>query len=132
LLWKLSAQGWLCWWCDMPIDDGLGAGWSATREHLVPKHKGGNGTRENIVAVHAACNHHRAERAGPPSSSYVQHQRVNYLRRIAGLYCEKPYSANRHEDLPNFGRTPEGRWLWAPQYGIIFGPQRMSATGKDD
>jgi 5-methylcytosine-specific restriction endonuclease McrA len=54
---RLAAQrGNRCGWCGDEFGEGH---LSPTREHLVPKSKGGKNTADNILIVHSRCNHIR-------------------------------------------------------------------------
>lgn len=114
----LDRQGGLCCWCDMPITDG-----KLTGEHLTPRHRGGRWNLDNISAACFNCNHARADHPAP-ADSYLQFQRINYLRSV-GIYAAFPWSRNRETEQPNFGLDPEGSPIWAPQYGIVRGPEHI-------
>lgn len=114
-----SRQGWLCHWCDLPIPED-----KLTREHLVPRSRGGGSNAANIVAACYDCNHNRANRDSP-SPTYILLRRVSYLR-ANGLYCERPWNVERHREMPGFGRDLEDDLIWAPQYGIVNGPPGLT------
>lgn len=99
-----------------------------TREHLIPKARGGRGLRDNVVAACKSCNHARGCSIDGPGD-HAQLRRVMYMR-AAGLHAEVPSSRARHADLPNFGRGPDGERLWAPQFGIIHGPSNAAPPAK--
>lgn len=51
----------LCWLCGTPMDPDLRDPdpMTISRDHLIPKSKGGSGLRNNIALAHAVCNSRR-------------------------------------------------------------------------
>lgn len=111
----LAAQGGLCYWCDMPVEEH-----NATAEHLVPRNAGGKTRKTNIVAACFGCNHRRGPSSDPPSDKLIRQHRVEYLRKRARVmsyeYDEIRGAKYNHR---NFGRDPDGKKIWAPQFGIV-------------
>src|SRR5437868_5326730 len=60
--WRLAeAQGWRCCYCGCrmePAQHGLLNWFSVTRDHVVPKNRGGIRRFENLIAACALCNTH--------------------------------------------------------------------------
>jgi len=53
----MEASGGRCWYCGCQMTfGGAGVGNSITREHLLPRARGGSNRAENIVAACRACN----------------------------------------------------------------------------
>lgn len=88
LLWL--AQSGLCFHCHKPMGigpvrkikgGGYDNGW--TKEHLVPRSKGGNGRAGNVVLAHLKCNTARGN--ANPTSEMLRRGRVLYknARRLA-------------------------------------------------
>jgi 5-methylcytosine-specific restriction endonuclease McrA len=59
-------QGWRCCWCGcrMRLDPGMGD--SATREHIIPRVRGGSNHWSNLAAACHRCNKRRREAVGHP------------------------------------------------------------------
>jgi 5-methylcytosine-specific restriction endonuclease McrA len=106
-----EAQWWLCYHCNLPIDKV-----SVSRDHLVPKAKGGKGNDANIVATCVGCNVKKGDKPAPPER-YIRLRQRQYYREL-GLWATKP---RRHwaKIFPGFGVGPNGETLFAPQIGII-------------
>ena len=51
----MEASGGRCWYCGCQLKHGVGPT-SITREHLLPRARGGSNRRENIVAACRSCN----------------------------------------------------------------------------
>lgn len=110
--WRLAdQQWWLCFYCDLPMTEK-----TVTREHIIPRSKGGRGLHNNTAATCCHCNKRKGNRSSPPLK-YLLLRRKQYYHSI-GLHCEKPRSEWRVV-FPNFGLAPDGSSLWAPQYGIV-------------
>ena len=52
LLSLLQSQNWICGICGMQIE----SAWDANVDHIVPRSKGGSGSRTNLQAAHIICN----------------------------------------------------------------------------
>lgn len=118
-----ARQGYLCIWCDMPMENG-----DLTGEHLLPRHMGGR-TAGNVAAAHFECNQQRGPREDGPSPAYVHMRQVQYLR-AQGINSPKIYGWVRANEMPNFGLDLDGNRIWAPQYGIIAGPNATPGRGR--
>jgi hypothetical protein len=109
-LWrKVAEQGWLCYYCWLPLENDRK---KIRREHRVPKSKGG----KEIVASCVSCDVKKGDQEWPPSD-YIRLRRRVYLREL-GLNAQKQCAYWR-ERLPNFGLDPDGKPLWAPQFGLV-------------
>ncbi len=53
---QLIAQKWLCYYCKKPISLK-----EATTDHIVPRSKGGDSSRENLVVACEPCNFNKDE-----------------------------------------------------------------------
>ena len=51
-----DAQAGRCWYCAEPMHQSQGRGHSTTRDHLLPKSRGGANARSNIVGACGRCN----------------------------------------------------------------------------
>ena len=51
-----NAQAGRCWYCAEPMHQSQGRGHSTTRDHLLPKSRGGANARSNIVGACGRCN----------------------------------------------------------------------------
>lgn len=47
----MRRDGSWCWWCGVPLTKG-----NSTADHVLPKSKGGNGRRRNLVLCCYSCN----------------------------------------------------------------------------
>jgi 5-methylcytosine-specific restriction endonuclease McrA len=73
----LREQGGLCWLCRKPLRRQ-----DATVDHVIPKIRGGNNSRGNLVAAHAICNVKKGSRSPTRPKTEAN---LNALRALAGL-----------------------------------------------
>jgi hypothetical protein len=106
-----AAQWWLCYYCILPIDETY-----LSRDHLIPKSKGGRGVSGNIVATCPGCNLKKGSRDAPPDA-YIRGRRLQHYRQL-GLWCTKP-RGKWGKIYPGFGVDLDGKPLLAPQFGIF-------------
>lgn len=59
----------LCVWCgrDTILDAAVSHPHKATREHIVPRHRGGSDSRHNLALSCFRCNNQRGNSDGPPA-----------------------------------------------------------------
>jgi hypothetical protein len=82
-----EAQNWRCCHCGARADiprNRMPKPWEATREHVVPRSKGGGDDDDNIVMACGRCNHDRGD-LEPSSFSQVSvrygfHQRIRVAK----------------------------------------------------
>lgn len=71
---------WKCAYCDKTL-----SGCDATIDHIVPKHKGGHNTRNNLACACSNCNRAKGSQHVfeymSPSHRYYSEQRVGKIRR---------------------------------------------------
>lgn len=106
-----ESQWWLCFYCVLPLDlDNL------TRDHSVPRARGGKGTDANIVACCNGCNKRKGDMDAPPAG-YIRLKQRQYYREL-GLRSTKP-RREWAKIFPGFGTGLDGEPLFAPQIGIV-------------
>lgn len=74
-----EAWHWKCAYCDEKLDQS-----TATIDHVVPRHRGGHNTRNNLVAACGDCNRSKASQLPfeylNPTHQYYSEQRVGKLK----------------------------------------------------
>lgn len=75
-----------CYWCGLPFTDAGVDSYRRTREHLVPRARGGGGTADNIAMAHALCNQKRGTSMDWVPFSEHGHRGVCYVRNERGDY----------------------------------------------
>lgn len=100
---------WCCAYCDKQLSSS-----EATIDHVVPKHKGGHSTRNNMVCSCAACNRNKGsqnvfEYMNPDHSHYSE-QRVGKLKRwMEQKPCSMRFSVESTETL-KYGNETATAW----------------------
>ena len=64
LLDVVARDGWVCWLCNMPVDESLPrtSRMGATVDHVVPLAKGGSDELDNLRLAHWICNNKKSDR----------------------------------------------------------------------
>jgi len=62
-----ARDGWACVYCGKPTRD-------LTLDHVMPRHRGGSHSWENLVSACKACNHHKAGRTPTEARMTMHHQ----------------------------------------------------------
>lgn len=56
-----EAQGWLCFYCRLPMEASGGSSVAATLDHVKPVSRGGKNSRRNYVAACGRCNQDKGD-----------------------------------------------------------------------
>lgn len=59
---------WRCWLCDEPVDPKATGERAPTRDHVIPRAKGGGNSLSNLRLAHADCNRRRGMSDPPPDA----------------------------------------------------------------
>lgn len=100
-----------CYWCGLPMGkaDPL-AGDYRTREHLVPRSRGGTLLPGNIVAAHRACNERRGDDTRwVPFHAHGELGRVQ-VRGREGVWWLAPLAEYAERAAAKFARTAEAAY----------------------
>jgi len=81
-------DGWQCQYCGKVTRD-------LTLDHVVPRHRGGEHTWENLVSACRACNHRKAGRT--PEEARMRLLREPGPPRVSLYHAFLPYLVGRHE-----------------------------------
>lgn len=81
-------DGWQCQYCGKVTRD-------LTLDHVVPRHRGGEHSWENLVSACRACNHRKAGRT--PEEARMRLLREPAPPRVSLYHAFLPYLAGRHE-----------------------------------
>jgi 5-methylcytosine-specific restriction endonuclease McrA len=83
-----ARDGWTCVYCGRQGKD-------LTLDHVVPRHRGGQHTWENLVSACKACNHHKAGRT--PAEARMALHREPAVPRVSIYYTFFQYLQHQHE-----------------------------------
>ncbi|GBD24285.1 hypothetical protein HRbin29_01963 [bacterium HR29] len=81
-------DGWQCQYCGKVTRD-------LTLDHVVPRHRGGEHTWENLVSACRACNHRKAGRT--PEEARMRLLREPAPPKVSLYHAFLPYLVGRHE-----------------------------------
>ena len=82
-----SYKGWRCAYCDT-VMDGKG-GKAPTRDHVIPKAKGGTSDRANILIVCRSCNGDKGCMSLEMFVRVLQFQRDSRAERVAAIAAQR-------------------------------------------
>lgn len=80
-----SRDGWACTYCGRPTRD-------LTIDHVIPRHRGGPHTWENLVSACKTCNHRKAGRT--PAEARMELRREPGEPRVGVYHSFMPYLAS--------------------------------------
>lgn len=80
-----ARDGWICVYCGRAVKD-------LTIDHVVPRHRGGAHTWENLVSACKSCNHRKAGRT--PSEAHMHLLREPAVPKVSIYHAFFPYLRN--------------------------------------
>lgn len=95
-----ARDGWTCVYCGRPTRE-------LTLDHVVPRHRGGEHSWENLVSACKPCNHRKAGRT--PAEARMAMHREPHVPRVSIYYAFYPYLGAQEEwrkFVPGYDATP--------------------------
>ena len=86
-----ARDGWVCVYCGRATHD-------LTLDHVVPRHRGGEHTWENLVSACKACNHRKAGRT--PTEARMPMSQYPHPPRVSVYHAFFQYLGAQHEWRP--------------------------------